>query len=240
MDQRRRMTLLTEAAGLDRDRAVGITQVRVPGRGTTNLMRVMQTNACSLSCGYCPTFCGGKVKRTALRPEEIARTFMDAHRTGLAQGLFLTSGVPGRATRATDRMLATLDILRGREGFTGYVHIKLLPGAEPAQAEEAARLANRISVNLEAPGDGYVHRLTHDKNFSGDLLPKLEYAGRLLAARRGLAGRPAAPPGPPPLRRGAPRARGRRVPGGGGPPPGRPRAPPLRIPRLPSVPGRPP
>src|SRR5437773_6872096 len=147
MDTRRRLALLSEAAGLDRDRAVGITQVRVPGRAPTNLMRVMQTNACSLSCGYCPTFCGGTVKRTALRPEEIARTFMDAHRAGLAQGVFLTSGVPGRAARATDRMLATLAVLRERERFDGYVHIKLLPGAEPAQVDEAARLATRISVN---------------------------------------------------------------------------------------------
>src|SRR5687767_15959123 len=88
--------------------SVGIAAVRVPGRGTTNLMRVMQTNACSLSCGYCPTFCGGKVRRTRLAPDEVARTFMDAHRAGLAQGLFLTSGVPGRAVRATDRMLTTL------------------------------------------------------------------------------------------------------------------------------------
>jgi predicted DNA-binding helix-hairpin-helix protein len=188
MDQRRRLALLTEAAGLDRDRAVGIVQVRVPGRGTTNLMRVMQTNACSLSCGYCPTFCGGKVRRTALTPEEIARTFVETNRAGLAQGLFLTSGVPGRAVRATDRMLATLDILRMRERFDGYVHIKLLPGAEAAQVEQAARLANRISVNLEGPGDSYVRRLAREKDFSGDLLPKLEYAGRLFRAARHEAG----------------------------------------------------
>src|SRR5438128_1226617 len=168
--------------------SVGIAAVRLPGGGCVNLMRVMQTNACSLSCGYCPTFRGGNVPRVSISPDETARTFMDVHRKGLASGLFLTSGVPGRASRATDRMLATLDLLRSREGFTGYVHIKLLPGAEAAQVEEAARLANRISVNLEAPGNGYVHRLTHDKNFSGDLLPKLEYAGRLLAARRGVPG----------------------------------------------------
>ena len=184
MDQRRRLALLTEAAGLDRDRAVGIAQVRTPGRGTISLMRVMQTNACSLSCGYCPTFCGGKVKRTALQPEEIARTFMDAHRAGLAHGLFLTSGVPGRPVRATDRMLATLDVLRRREEFTGYVHIKLLPGAERAQVEEAARLANRISVNLEGPTDAYVRRLAREKDLSGDLLPKLEHAGRLFRTAR--------------------------------------------------------
>jgi predicted DNA-binding helix-hairpin-helix protein len=164
--------------------SIGIAAVRLPSGGTTNLMRVMQTNACSLSCGYCPTFCGGNVPRTSISPEETARTFVDVHRRGLASGLFLTSGVPGRPQRATDRMLATLDVLRRREGFTGYVHVKLLPGSEPAQVEEAARLANRISVNLEAPSDAHVHRLTLDKNFSGDLLPKLEHAGRLLAARR--------------------------------------------------------
>jgi predicted DNA-binding helix-hairpin-helix protein len=113
---------------------------------------------------------------------------MDAHRAGLAQGLFLTSGVPGRAVRATDRMLATLDVLRTRARFEGYVHVKLLPGAEPAQVEEATRLATRVSVNLEGPGDGYVRGLAREKDFSGDLLPKLEHAGRIfLEARRARA-----------------------------------------------------
>src|SRR5215470_7857828 len=194
MDRRQRVAILSESAVLDRERgllaqdnpgaAVGIAGVRLPGGGSMQLMRVMQTNACSLSCGYCPTFCGGKVKRTALAPEEVARTFMDVHRRGLAQGLFLTSGVPGRPARATDRMLATLEVLRGREGFRGYVHVKLLPGAEDAQVEHAARLANRLSVNLEGPGDLYVRRLAREKDFSGDLLPKLEHAGRLLREAR--------------------------------------------------------
>jgi predicted DNA-binding helix-hairpin-helix protein len=201
MDLRRRMELLAESAVADRDgamprphhpvrigphplSAVGIAAASLPGGGTTTLMRVMQTNACSLSCGYCPTFCGGNVRRTAITPEETARTFMDVHRKGLAQGLFLTSGVPGRPHRATDRMLATLDLLRRREGFTGYIHVKLLPGAEAAQVDEAARLATRISVNLEAPTDAHVRRLARDKDLGGDLLPKLERAARQLAARR--------------------------------------------------------
>jgi predicted DNA-binding helix-hairpin-helix protein len=124
------------------------------------------------------------VRRTALTPVEVARTFMDAHRAGLAQGLFLTSGVPGRAVHATDRMLAALELLRRREGYAGYVHIKLLPGAEPAQVDEAARLATRISVNLEGPGDAYVRQLAREKDFSGDLLPKLEHAGRLFREAR--------------------------------------------------------
>jgi predicted DNA-binding helix-hairpin-helix protein len=163
---------------------VGITRVRYPGKGSTRLMRVMQTNACSLSCGYCPTFCGGKVRRTYLSPEEVARVFMDAHRAGLADGLFLTSGVPGRPTKMTDRMLAAVDLLRRREDFQGYVHLKLLPGAEPAQVETAVSLASRVSVNLEAPGGDYVRALAREKDFAGDLLPNLERAGRLMLERR--------------------------------------------------------
>jgi predicted DNA-binding helix-hairpin-helix protein len=188
MDRRTRWAILAESH--DREdggaswrpeapSAVGITRVRVPGSGATNIMRVMQTNACSLSCGYCPTFCGGKVKRTALAPEEVATTFMEAHRKGLAQGLFLTSGVPGRPPRMMDRMLASLEILRKREGFRGYVHIKVLPGVEAAQVERATRLATRVSANLESPGDRYVTALAREKNFSGDLLPHLMLAGRL-------------------------------------------------------------
>src|SRR5882724_5960966 len=128
MDRRQRLAILAESAVDDKETGlpgrprlnegpVGIRPVRIPGRGTTTLMRVMQTNACSLSCGYCPTFCGGKVKRTALAPEEVARTFMEANRAGVAKGLFLTSGVPGRPERAMDRMLDAVHILRRREGF---------------------------------------------------------------------------------------------------------------------------
>jgi predicted DNA-binding helix-hairpin-helix protein len=142
-------------------------------------MRVMQTNACSLSCGYCPTYCGGRVRRTSLAPEEIARTFVEAHTRGQAQGLFLTSGVPGRPYRAMDRMLATVEILRGRHGFRGYIHIKLLPGIERAQVDAAATLANRVSINLEAPTDAHVRALAPEKDLNGDLLPHLELAGRL-------------------------------------------------------------
>src|SRR5262252_6840148 len=143
MDRRQRLALLSESAGFDRESGsvrapvdlVGMRRLRFASGASTTLMRIMQTNACSLSCGYCPTYCGGKVKRTALAPEEVATTFMEAQRKGLAQGLFLTSGVPGRATRMMDRMLASLELNRKREGFRGYVHIKLLPGAEPAQVE---------------------------------------------------------------------------------------------------------
>src|SRR2546427_10087115 len=119
MDLRTRVTLLSESA--DRDGTagaavgsgsplmrpgdpVGITKVRYPGQGVTRLMRVMQTNACSLSCGYCPTSCGGKVHRTYLQPEESARGVTGAPRSGFAEGAFLTAGVPRCPPKVTGRM----------------------------------------------------------------------------------------------------------------------------------------
>src|SRR5436309_10111861 len=167
MDRAERFALLTREATADREHGlpgavrfqegpVGIRPLRMPGGGLTKLMRVMQTNACSLSCGYCPTYCGGKVRRVSLSPEETARTFMEAHRAGAADGLFLTSGVPGRGQRAMDRLLATVDVLRRRERFPGYVHLKMLPGADLDQVREAVRLANRVSINLEGPSDAVV------------------------------------------------------------------------------------
>src|SRR2546428_12913064 len=89
MDLRTRVTVLSESA--DRDGVqntfmrpgdpVGITKVRNPGQGTTRLMRVMQTNACSLSCGYCPTFCGGEERGPPPSPEKGARGFFGGPRT---------------------------------------------------------------------------------------------------------------------------------------------------------------
>jgi predicted DNA-binding helix-hairpin-helix protein len=207
MDRAERFQVLARAAADDREHGlpgrrrlnegpVGIRPLRLPGGGRTTIMRVMQTNACSLACAYCPTFCGGRVRRTSLAPEEVARIFMDANQAGRADGLFLTSGVPGRPARAMDRLLATLDLLRRRHRFGGYVHVKVLPGAERDQLIEATRLSSRVSVNLEGPTDEVVRGLAPDKSFSGDLLPKLELAGRLSREAR-LEGRPwrAAPSG---------------------------------------------
>src|SRR5262249_14157302 len=91
MDRRDRFAFLSAEAVADKEHGlpgrarlgagpVGIRTLRMPGGGVTKLMRVMQTNACSLSCGYCPTFCGGKGKRVRLAPEEGARPCIGGQR----------------------------------------------------------------------------------------------------------------------------------------------------------------
>lgn len=165
------------------DAVPGVVPVRTPG-GTIPLMRVMVTNACSLGCRYCATRCGRKFTRTAVTPEEIARSFVDLHRRGRATGLFLTSGIPGRPVAAQDRLLAAAEILRERYGYRGYLHLKLMPGAEPAQIERAVALASRVSINLEAPTADTLRHLAPEKRLDQHLLPTLVTAGRFAREAR--------------------------------------------------------
>ena len=68
--------------------------------------------------------------------------------------MFLSSGIIKGGAATQDRLLDTADMLRNRYAFRGYLHLKVMPGVDTAQMERAAQLADRLSVNLEAPNDG--------------------------------------------------------------------------------------
>ena len=76
-------------------------------------------------------------------------------------------------------MLATVELVRKKYGWRGYVHLKILPNAEEAQIEQAARLADRLSVNLEAPNEMRLAKLAPKKEFDHGLVePCLLYTSR--------------------------------------------------------------
>lgn len=155
----------------------GIWPTRLPNGRVVRIMTVMMTNACSLNCTYCATRRDRNIRRASFSPEELARIFITAVRKKIAQGLFLTSGIPGNPTRAMDRILDCATILREKYLFRGYLHLKILPGCQPDQIARAAELGSRISLNLEGPTDTSLHFLAREKDFSGELLPQLLYAG---------------------------------------------------------------
>ncbi len=113
-------------------------------------LKVLQTSACQNNCRYCAFRAGRDLRRAHLAPDELARSFDLMYRAGLVESLFLSSGVMG-TNRTMDEMLATVELVRLKYGFRGYIHLKLLPGAEDAHIERAVALADRVSVNLEAP-----------------------------------------------------------------------------------------
>lgn len=153
--------------------------VRPDGK-TVKMLKILQTNACEKDCFYCPTRRGRNVERTTFKPDELAATFDQIHRANLAEAIFISSGVVGGGTRTMERMLATADLLRRKYEFRGYLHLKLMPGAESAAIEKALQLADRVSVNLEAPSSEYLSKLSSTKRYSEELLAPLQAAKKLI------------------------------------------------------------
>ena len=153
----------------------------LPDGRTINLFKVLMSNDCCNDCAYCAARCSSKHQRATFAPEELSRLFLELHRRGIAQGMFLSSGVHRGANETMDRMLATGELLRGQHRFDGFLHMKVLPGASRDRVERAAELADRVSINLEAPNSGALGRICPDKSFGRDLMLRMEWISKLVA-----------------------------------------------------------
>jgi len=147
----------------------------MPGGKQIALLKTLLTSACENDCNYCAFRQGRDVRRVTFTPDELAQIFFRLYRAGIAQGIFLSSGIAGGGVRIQDRLIATAEILRQRHKFKGYIHLKIMPGAEKDQIEAAMRLADRVSVNLEAPNSTLLARLAPRKSFQEGLLQELKW-----------------------------------------------------------------
>lgn len=173
-------------------RAVNISHAITPGGKPIPLLKTLLTSACERNCYYCPFRAGRDFRRATFKPEELAQTFMAIHRAGLAEGMFLSSGITGGGIRSQDALLDTVAILREKLGFKGYLHLKLMPGVEYEQVRSAMQYADRISVNLEAPNTSRLQKLAPRKDFMEELLQPMrhfEQIRRDLPAQAGWKGR---------------------------------------------------
>jgi predicted DNA-binding helix-hairpin-helix protein len=151
----------------------------LPNGKTIPLLKTLLTSACERDCHYCPFRAGRKFRRTTLKPEEMAHIFMAYHRAGIVEGLFLSSGLIGGGASTQDRLLAAAQILREKLGFRGYLHLKIMPGAEFAQVEQAMLLADRVSLNLEAPNQNRLRILAPHKEFTAELIQPLKWVAEI-------------------------------------------------------------
>ena len=146
-------------------RPLSIRHLRpVPGM-KMSLLRILMTNACSYNCHYCPMRRDRPMPRTLLKPDELVRIFLGAHQRGWCQGLFITTGIPGRPVKVMDDLIQVLELLRERHRFGGYIHVKLVAGSETAQIDRLTALASRVSLNFEAPCGKSLAQIAPDKSF---------------------------------------------------------------------------
>jgi len=165
----------------------GIHVSRVGGGRTVKLLKVLQTNVCEFDCFYCEHRASRDVPRTYVSPDELAKTFMQLHRARLVEGLFLSSGITRKVDTMQERIVQTAEILRRRYRFRGYIHLKIMPGSSPAAVERTVQLADRVSLNLEAPTPKHLSRLSSKKEFFDGILTRMVWINRLTEEQPGLA-----------------------------------------------------
>jgi predicted DNA-binding helix-hairpin-helix protein len=153
-----------------------VMSVATPG-GPKPILKTMLTTACERNCYYCP-FRAGRTKtaRVTFSPEEMARGFDTLQRAGRVDGLFLSSGIIRGGVTTQDQLIDTAEIIRRRYGYRGYIHLKIMPGAEYEQIHRAMQLATRVSVNLEGPTQERLSALAPKKDWAGELLQMLQWA----------------------------------------------------------------
>ncbi|KKP86714.1 MAG: Radical SAM domain protein [candidate division CPR3 bacterium GW2011_GWE2_35_7] len=120
------------------------------GNGYCRLFKVLQTNSCIKHCRYCVNQACMNTPRVVLSPDDMARTFMELIGKRLVDGLFLSSGILGNSQTAMSKIF--------------------MPGVTDIYLEEALKLSNRVSLNLEAPNSERLKEISPDKNYENEVL----------------------------------------------------------------------
>jgi predicted DNA-binding helix-hairpin-helix protein len=168
-----------------RDLSRCISHATLPGGRRVPMLKTLVSSVCENDCRYCAFRSGRDTQRATFVPDELARLSYDLWRQGLVKGVFLSSGVVGGGAKTQDKIIATAEILRRTYRFSGFLHVKIMPGAEYDQVAATLRWADRVSINLEAPNETRLADLAPRKRFSDDLLTRLQWAHQLRNAMSG-------------------------------------------------------
>ncbi len=156
-----------------------ISDVSTP-QGKKPIMKAMMTTACERNCFYCPFRAGrNKTQRVTFAPDEMAKAFDLVHRAGLVDGMFLSSGIIKGGVTTQDKIIDTAEIMRKQYSYRGYIHLKIMPGAEYDQIRRAMQLADRVSVNLEGATPQRLQALAPKKDYWNELVTRLHWIAEL-------------------------------------------------------------
>src|SRR5215216_3039645 len=156
-------------------RAVFVHPAQLPNGKQVKLLKTLLSSACERDCYYCPFRAGRDFRRATFKPQEFAELFMKLNQSSMAEGIFLSSGIAAGGANTQNKILDTAEILRKKLGFRGYLHLKIMPGAEKGQVERLMKLADRVSINLEAPTTERLSRLAPQKTFIEELFRPLRW-----------------------------------------------------------------
>lgn len=136
-----------------------------------SLLKVLLSNACVFDCMYCVNRKSNDIKRASFTPEELADLAINFYKRNYIEGLFLSSAVVKNPDYTCEQMIKVLVLMREKHGFGGYIHVKAIPGADPALLQRMGMFADRMSINIELPSEASLKLLAPDKPKDSILKP---------------------------------------------------------------------
>ena len=159
IDLRRKLSILADAAKYDASCASSGTSKRdsVGGRGVgstegmgichaytpdgrcVSLLKVLLTNFCIYDCAYCINRASSNVPRARFAVEEVVELTLNFYKRNYIEGLFLSSGIIRSGDYTMEQLVRVAKTLRTEHDFRGYIHLKLIPEADPGSRSETGR-----------------------------------------------------------------------------------------------------
>ena len=129
-----------------------------------SLLKILLTNACIYNCEYCINRKSNNIKRAIFTPEEICYITTNFYKRNYIEGLFLSSAVIKNPNYTMELLINTIELLRKKYHFNGYIHAKAIPGASSNLIKKLGSLVDRLSANIELPSEQSIQLLAPNKN----------------------------------------------------------------------------
>ena len=150
--------------GIGSTEGMGICHAYAPDGRCISLLKILLTNQCVFDCHYCINRKSSNVRRARFTPQEVVDLTLNFYRRNYIEGLFLSSGIVKSSSYTMERLIEVARSLREDHDFRGYIHLKLIPEADPELVRRAGLFADRISINVELPTVAGLTRLAPDKD----------------------------------------------------------------------------
>lgn len=154
----------SDGKGIGSTEGMGICHAYTPDGRCVSLLKILLTNFCIYDCAYCINRASSNVERARFSVQEVVDLTLNFYRRNYIEGLFLSSGIIRSGDYTMEQLVLVAKTLRETHGFRGYIHLKLIPEADPKLVEEAGLYADRLSANIELPRDEALQRLAPQKD----------------------------------------------------------------------------
>jgi putative DNA modification/repair radical SAM protein len=148
-----------------------------------SLLKILLSNVCINDCAYCVNRRSNDIRRVTFSVDEMVDLTLNLYRRKYIEGLFLSSGIWRNADWTMECLARVAEELRFKHGFGGYIHLKVIPGADSRLIARAGLVADRLSVNIELPTEKSLLNLAPDKSKHKILTPMRQISEIIMESR---------------------------------------------------------